>query len=141
MHDATVKLLSRLHTAVLRGSRGRLGTRLVNNDMFLLTTTGRTTGQEHTVPLLYLADGDDLIVIASYGGRPDDPDWYRNLMSNSNATARVGSEQRTVRAETLSSDERSAWWPTIVAAYSDYATYQAQTERLIPVVRLRRLVT
>jgi deazaflavin-dependent oxidoreductase (nitroreductase family) len=136
MRDPSVKLFSRLHTAVFRASRGRLGTRLVNNDMLLLTTIGRTSGEKHTVPLLYLKDGDDLVVIASYGGRPDHPDWYRNLLANGSATAQVGAETRKVQSETLSSEERAEWWPHIVDAYADYATYQSRTKRLIPVVRL-----
>jgi deazaflavin-dependent oxidoreductase (nitroreductase family) len=137
MRDPTVKFLSHLHTLVLGASRGKFGTRLANNDMLLLTTIGRSTGTTHTVPLLYLTDRHALIVIASYGGRPKHPDWYRNLLVNDRATAQVGGETRTVQSETLSTEERSEWWPRIVEAYADYATYQSRTERLIPVVRLR----
>ena len=136
MRDPSVKLLSRLHTLVLRASRGKVGNRLVNNDMLLLTTVGRSTGTKHTVPLLYLTDHEALIVIASYGGRPNHPDWYRNLLVNDRATAHVGGETRAVQSQTLSTEERADWWPRIVEAFADYATYQSKTERLIPVVRL-----
>lgn len=136
MHDSTVKWLSRLHSGVYRVTGGRIGTRLVDNDMLLLSTTGRSTGSPHTVPLLYLTDGSDVIVIASYGGRPSDPDWYQNLLADADATVRVGSRSHAVRAITMDNDERAKWWPRIVDAYSEYASYQARTDRQIPVVRL-----
>lgn len=139
MRDSTVKWLSGLHSGVFRVTGGRIGTRLVDNDMLLLTTTGRTTGSPHTVPLLYLTDNPDVIVIASYGGRPSDPDWYRNLLANATGTVRIGAVSHSVRATTMDDDERGEWWPRIVDAYADYAVYQARTDRQIPVVRLATL--
>jgi deazaflavin-dependent oxidoreductase (nitroreductase family) len=139
MHDTTVRLLSKAHAVLYRASGGWVGRRLVNNDMLLLTTTGRTTGTTHTVPLLYLTDGDDFIVIASYGGRPNHPDWYRNLSVLPSGTIQVNGNHHAVEASTLSVAERSAWWPAIVAAYGDYETYQSRTDRVIPVVRLTRV--
>lgn len=136
MDDYLVKVLSRGHAAVYRLSGGRVGTRLVNNDMLLLSTKGRTTGKTHTVPLLYLTDDRDYIVIASYGGRPDHPEWYRNLEANPSAEVVIGSARQPVTAETMTAVERDIWWPRIVEAYSDYAVYQSRTERIIPVVRL-----
>ncbi len=138
MRDLNVKLLSRLHTALYRLTGGRVGRRLVDNDMLLLTTTGRRSGTEHTVPLLYLRDGDDLVVIASYGGRPNHPEWYRNLLTNPRATVQILGETFPVRATTMTPQERSEWWPRVVDAYSDYAEYQSRTTREIPVVRLTR---
>jgi len=136
MDDRMVKALSTVHTALYKATGGLIGTRLVNNDMLLLTTTGRTTGERHTVPLLFLRDNDDYIVIASYGGRPSDPDWYRNLSEHPDAVIRDGSKTVQVAAATLTVDQREAWWPRIVAAYGDYAVYQSRTTRLIPIVRL-----
>jgi deazaflavin-dependent oxidoreductase (nitroreductase family) len=104
--------------------------------MLLLTTWGRATGKPHTVPLLYLRDGDALVVIASWGGRPDDPDWYRNLTHDPRATVQVRTERWAVRACTASDRERALWWPRIVAAYPGYRAYQARTDRVIPVVFL-----
>src|SRR5918994_5462186 len=79
MRDATARRLSRLHVLVYRLTGGRIGRRLVNNDMLLLTTCGARTGRKHTVPLLYLRDGETLVVIASWGGRPKNPHWFTNL--------------------------------------------------------------
>jgi deazaflavin-dependent oxidoreductase (nitroreductase family) len=136
MRDSHVKRLSALHKSVYRATRGHIGRRLVDNDMMLLTTTGRTTGVTHTVPLLYLVDDDDLVVIASYGGREEHPEWYRNLVVTPLVSAQILGETIALDARTMSQRERHAWWPRIVAAYADYEVYQSRTNREIPVVRL-----
>jgi len=117
-------------------TNGMLGRRLAGNDMLLLTTRGRLTGELHTVPLLYLRDGDRLLVIASYGGRDRHPEWYLNLLADSSVTARVGNRTLAMTARTVSSAERAGWWPTVVKAYGDYAVYQERTDREIPIVAL-----
>jgi deazaflavin-dependent oxidoreductase (nitroreductase family) len=104
--------------------------------MLLLTTAGRRTGQRHTVPLLYITDGDRLVVIASYGGRDRHPDWYLNLVADPAVTAQVGGFRLAMRARTVTSDERARWWPRVVAAYEGYRTYQSRTDREIPIVIL-----
>jgi deazaflavin-dependent oxidoreductase (nitroreductase family) len=137
MHDVSVKTLSLVHTTLFRFTRGIIGSRLVKNDMLLLTTTGRVSGDRHTVPLLYLMDGEDVIVIASYGGRRHHPDWYRNLRQEPAASVQIGATRMRVTATTIGAEEREDWWPRIVEAYGDYEVYQARTEREIPVLRLR----
>ena len=82
----------------LPAHRWGCGPQTVRNDMLLLTTRGSRTGKPHTVPLLYLRDGDTLVVIASWGGRPDHPDWYRNLSSDPRATVQVRSNAGRARA-------------------------------------------
>lgn len=138
MRDSTAKILSTVHSAAFRLTAGRLGRRLVNNDMLLLTTTGRVTGEPHTVPLLYLREGEQLVVIASWGGRDYHPEWYLNLLANPQADVSIGSETHAVRATTASEDERSKLWPRITDAYSGYTEYQARTDRVIPIVLLDR---
>jgi deazaflavin-dependent oxidoreductase (nitroreductase family) len=137
MRDGTAKRLSSIHTLAYRLTGGRVGRRLVANDMLLLTTRGRKTGHPHTVPLLYLNDGDNLVVIASWGGRPDNPHWYANLVAHPETTVQVRGNRWEVTAESMPAEDREKWWPTIVKANPGYATYQARTERQIPVVRLR----
>lgn len=117
-------------------SGGRLGNRLVDNDMLLLTTTGRTTGVSHTVPLLYLRHEDSLVVIASYGGRDHYPDWYLNLGIEPEVRVELPGVKKRVVARTATPDERTRWWPRIVEAYEGYAAYQSKTDREIPVVFL-----
>ena len=137
MRDRTAKNLSTLHTFLYRATRGLIGRRLVNNDMLLLSTTGRRTGKIHTVPLLYLRDGDDLVVIASWGGRESHPEWYLNLLADPEATAQVNGKRIPVTASTASRDQRSRLWPEVLEAYDGYRVYQSRTNREIPVVLLR----
>ena len=137
MRDRTAKTLSTIHTIAYRLTGGRVGRRLVKKDMLLLTTRGKKTGHPHTVPLLYLRDGDNLVVIASWGGRSYHPDWYANLKAHSPATVQVVRKRWEVTAEPMAAGERAQWWPRIVDAHDGYADYQARTNRQIPVVRLR----
>jgi len=136
MRDSYVKGLSLLHRSVYKATNGRIGRRLVDNDMLLLTTTGEKTGSKHTIPLLYLADISGLVIIASYGGRTEHPQWYRNLVASPTVSVQILDKTITCRAATLNTQERQEWWPRVVAAYSDYAVYQSKTNREIPVVRL-----
>jgi deazaflavin-dependent oxidoreductase (nitroreductase family) len=132
--DSGIRFLSRLHRAVYTATAGRVGKRLVRNDMLLLTTTGRRTARPHTVPLLYLRDGDRYVVVASFGGRPYHPAWYLNLRAEASVVVKIGSRRFPGIASTATPDERSAWWPRIVRAYRGYAEYARRTDRTIPVV-------
>jgi len=136
LRDLTAKRLSRLHAIAYRLSRGRIGRRLVDNDMLLLTTRGRKSGREHTVPLLYLRDGTDVIVIASWGGRDYPPDWYVNLTVHPEVAVQVRDDKWTGTAVEVNEPERSDWWHRAVAAYDGYAAYQSRTERRIPIIRI-----
>jgi deazaflavin-dependent oxidoreductase (nitroreductase family) len=136
VRDARVKRLSTFHRVIYQATGGLLGRRLVGNDMLLLTTRGRRTGEPHTVPLLYLRDGGRLLVVASYGGRDRHPAWYLNLIADPAVTAKVGATTTPFIARTVSAPERRSWWPRVVAAYHDYAVYQERTEREIPLVFL-----
>jgi deazaflavin-dependent oxidoreductase (nitroreductase family) len=136
LKDSSVKRWSAFHALLYRLTRGVVGRRLVDNDILLLTTTGHCSGEDHTVPLLYLQEGDRYVVIASFGGRPDNPAWYHNLVAEPVVRARVRSRRRTMMARTATTEEREVWWPRIVAAYDGYAVYQSRTDREIPVVFL-----
>lgn len=113
-----------------------MGKRLVNNDMLLLTTTGRRSGKAHTVPLLYIEDDGRYVVIASYGGRPHHPAWYLNLVDQPMVIVHTPDHTFSARAVTAGPDDRARLWPRIVEAYRGYADYQERTDREIPVVFL-----
>ena len=134
MKDGLVKGLSRLHRGLFRLTGGRVGGRLVDNDMLLLTTRGRRSGDDHTVPLLYLRNRDGVVVIASYGGRPNPPDWYLNLVTHPEVSVRTGEGTWIGHATTAGTEERARWWPRVVDAYGGYAEYQSRTDREIPIV-------
>jgi deazaflavin-dependent oxidoreductase (nitroreductase family) len=130
-----------VHRVLFWLTRGTVGRRLVGNDVLLLTTVGRRSGHRHTVPLLYLTDGDRLVVIASYGGRDRHPDWYLNLAADPAVVAQVRGSRLVMRARTATPEERASWWPRVVAAYDGYRGYQSRTSRQIPVVILEPDVT
>ena len=104
--------------------------------ILLLTVRGRKSGKPHTLPLLYLQDGEDCVLVASKGGWPSHPLWYLNLQADPNVTVQVGRDRRAMTARTANQEERSRLWPKLVAMYADYASYQSWTDRQIPVVIL-----
>ncbi len=128
-----------LHTALYRATGGRLGRTIpgVQGKMLLLDHVGAKSGTSRTSPLLYIDDGDDVVVVASKGGFPKHPAWYHNLMANPDTTVQVGPEKRAVHARTANPEERERLWPLVVASYHGYADYQARSKgREIPLVVL-----
>ena len=109
---------------------------LKGTDVILVTTTGRHSGKERTVPLLYLEDGDDLIVVASQGGMPTNPAWYYNVTQHPDVTVNRRGQQAGMVAREVKGSERAELWPRLVEMYADYTDYAARTERTIPVIRL-----
>jgi deazaflavin-dependent oxidoreductase (nitroreductase family) len=103
----------------------------------LLDHVGRKSGRSFTVPLLYIHDGDDVVIVASQGGRPEHPQWYRNLVASPDTHIQIGPRRSAVRAVVAEPDERTRLWPKLVEAYADFDTYQSWTEREIPVVVLK----
>jgi deazaflavin-dependent oxidoreductase (nitroreductase family) len=102
----------------------------------LLDHVGRTSGRLFTTPLLYLVDGDDVVVVASQGGMATDPQWLRNLLRTPDTQVQIGPELRLVTARVAEGEERARLWPRLVELYADFASYQAWTDREIPVVIL-----
>ncbi len=135
---AMMRVVSSLNTLVYRGSGGRLMGRFPSGaPVCLLTTTGRRSGRRRTVPLLFLSEGDDLIVVASQGGAPRHPGWYLNLRANREAEVELGRRRVAVEARDLDGAERDRLWPRLVAMYPPYEAYRQRTTRVIPLVRLR----
>jgi deazaflavin-dependent oxidoreductase (nitroreductase family) len=116
---------------------GRLGgTFLRGAPICLVTTTGKRSGQLRTVALLYLPDGDDVVLVASKGGMSKSPAWYFNMTTNPACEVQIGSATRRMRARRATDAEKAALWPRLVAMYRDYDDYQARTTRNIPVMIL-----
>jgi deazaflavin-dependent oxidoreductase (nitroreductase family) len=106
--------------------------------LLLLTTTGARSGQKHTVPMMYIPDGDRFLVIASNAGAPRHPDWYRNLSADPHVTVEVAGEEYQAKATVVSGEERERLWTRITEQYPFFRDHQAQVERTIPVVALTR---
>ena len=141
-----IKYMSRAQVRVFRLTNGRIGSRWRIGAGFrkpvptlLLEHVGRTSGTRYTTPLLYLDDGADLVVVASQGGLPKNPQWYANLLARPDTSVRLRKEGvRRVRARVASPVERAVLWPRLVDLYADFAKYERWTDREIPVVVLER---
>ena len=134
--DRATRFFTNAHTFFYRLSGGRMGGHMGKAPVLLLTTTGRKTGKPRTTPLLYLKDGDNLILVASYGGAPMHPIWWLNLQANPQAEVEIGSKKLPVTARQADAQERQRLWPLLVDMYPGYADYQKKTTREIPVVIL-----
>jgi len=130
------KGITGMHTAIYHATGGRVAGRMFNSPVLLLVTTGRKTGRERTAPLLYLEDGEDLVVVASMGGAPKHPGWYLNLKAKGEARVQIKDRTLRVRAEEVRGEEKRRLWALLVEMYPPYEDYQRRTEREIPVVVL-----
>jgi deazaflavin-dependent oxidoreductase (nitroreductase family) len=133
-----LSLLGSLHSALYRASGGRIGRSLKKAPILLLTTKGRKTGKMRTTPLLYGRDGDNLVLVASVGGAPQNPDWFYNLKGQK-AEVQIGREKLRVKARIAEGEERERLWAQMVQIWPDYAEYQKKTTRRIPVVVLQQV--
>jgi proline iminopeptidase len=105
----------------------------------ILFTTGRKSGELRTNPLIFGRDGDDVVLVASKGGAPEHPGWYRNLRSNPEAEIQVMGDRWRVRARDAEGDERERLWELMAEIWPHYDEYATRTDREIPVVVLERL--
>ena len=138
-----IKAMSTVHLALYRWTGGVLGSKWRVGSAFphgilvlLLTTTGRKTGLPRTLPLLFIEEGEKIIVVASKGGLPNEPLWYKNLVATPDCEVQIKRRKMKMSARTASAEERDALWPRLVAHYPDFASYATWTDRIIPVVIL-----
>lgn len=131
------KAMSAVNTWIFKATDGRLGNRFLRGaPVLLLTTQGRRSGEPRTTPLIYLADGERLVLVASKGGSKRHPAWYLNLQADPEVQVQLGRDVIECRARTASPEEKAAYWDRLLEVYRDYADYQARTGRDIPVVIL-----
>ncbi|HUZ39506.1 MAG TPA: nitroreductase family deazaflavin-dependent oxidoreductase [Streptosporangiaceae bacterium] len=119
-----------------RSNEGQVGGQFQGAPLLLLTTRGRKSGVTRTNPMMYLADGERLMVFASKAGAPTHPDWYLNLLANPEVTVEVGTESFTATATDLTGEERDRIYAEQARRYPGFAEYQTKTDRVIPVVEL-----
>jgi deazaflavin-dependent oxidoreductase (nitroreductase family) len=135
--NLVIRAMSALNVWAFRWSKGRIGGRFLRGaPVLLLTSTGRKSGQPRTTPLLYLRDGERLVVVASKGGFSTHPLWYGNLAANPRVEVELAGERRAMLARRASDAEKRVLWPKLVAMYRDFDDYKARTDREIPVVIL-----
>ena len=132
-----MKRMGRWHVAIYRLTGGLLGGRMDGLDMLLLTTIGRKTGKERTVPLPFFRDGPSYVLIASFGGNSRNPAWLDNILANGDVTIRIGACCARGRAIVADDAERERIWHDITALYPRYLAYQERTSRRIPIVLIK----
>ncbi len=135
--NVLVRWMTKANTWVFRATGGKIGSKFMRGaPVCLITTTGRKTRRKRTVALIYLEDGDDLILVASKGGMPHHPQWYLNMESSADVEVEIGTTVTPMKARRASDEEKAAYWPKLLEIYPDYADYQARTPRNIPVMIL-----
>jgi len=131
-------LFGKEHVRVYRETDGERGYDWKRGTtILLLTTKGRRSGEERTTPLIYRADDGRFVVVASRGGAPDHPNWFKNIEANpDDVEIQVKGEQMPVRPSVAQGDERDRLWEAMNEVWPDYDAYQERTDREIPVVVL-----
>ncbi|MFD6161169.1 nitroreductase family deazaflavin-dependent oxidoreductase [Nocardia sp. NPDC060256] len=121
-----------------RANAGKVGGMFEGAPMVLITTTGAKSGRSITNPLVYLSDGDRVVLIASNGGNDKHPAWYHNLRANPDLTVEIGTERYAAKADIVSGTERDTLYAKMVEIMPGFAEYEAKTSRVIPVFAVHR---
>ncbi len=121
-----------------RAERSKTGKPLEGRSLLLLTTIGARSGQHRTTPMMYIPDGDRLLIIASNAGAPSHPDWYRNLVAHPQVTVEVGPDTFEATAIVAQGEARQQLWTRIIELYPFFVDHQAKVTRQIPVIVLER---
>ena len=133
MNDWNRQIIEEFHA-----NGGKVGGPFEGATLLLLTTTGAKSGLSRTTPLVYMADGERLVIFASKAGAPTSPDWYYNLVAHPTVTVEVGTEKFNASATVVSGEERDRLYAQQAAKAPNFAEYQQKTTRVIPVVVLER---
>ncbi len=130
------------NTAIIdefRANSGKVGGPFAGKTLLLLHTVGAKSGQERINPVAYVTDGDRLVIIASKGGAPTNPDWYYNILAHPLVKVEVGTELFQAEASVASEPERTRLYNKMVEMMPGFAEYQRNTTRVIPVITLTRV--
>jgi deazaflavin-dependent oxidoreductase (nitroreductase family) len=138
MGSFSQRLMSTANRLAYNATGGKLGGHMQQAPVGILTTVGRRSGKLRQWPLLYVEDDAGWVVAASNGGSPQHPAWYFNVTANPDVTWRVGSTDHAVHAEVVDGDEREQQYARLKQQYDGYDKYETKTDRVFPIVRLRR---
>ena len=138
VHNRTlIRAVTWIHRVLYVATGGFIGGMIAGAPQLLLTTVGRKSGRHFTVPLLCLPYGADLVVVASYGGCAEAPQWWKNLQVSPTGWVQLGAHRWEVVAERACEELKAELWPVFCHYYPGYEVYQARTDRTIPLVVLR----
>jgi deazaflavin-dependent oxidoreductase (nitroreductase family) len=140
--DAVFKAVTSFHRLVFDLSKGKVTGKGMGMPVLKLTTTGRKSGQKRSTMLTApLVEGDNVILVASFGGDDRDPMWYSNLVADPSVEIVMNGSSKTMQARVAEGDERTRLWETLTVDHANYAGYQRKTSRQIPVVVLEPTTT
>ena len=129
-----MKYFARAHIWAYQRTDGIVGARLLWFPAALVTTTGRKSGVPRITPTLYLRDGDQVVLPASFGGRDANPGWYHNLQANPKVHVQIRGDHLDLIARDANDEERKRLWPRLIKMYPPYRNYRDATDRVIPLV-------
>jgi F420H(2)-dependent quinone reductase len=118
---------------LIESSGGTEGVEFRGMGVIVMTNRGAKTGKLRKTPLMRVEHDGQYAVVASQGGAPKHPVWYHNLVADPHVELQDGPSKRDMTAREVTGEEKATWWDRAVAAYPDYADYQAKTDRQIPV--------
>ena len=122
-----------------RANDGKVGGYFAGASMILIHAIGARSGIERVNPVVYLPDGEDMVIAATKGGSPTNPDWYHNLKAHPRIQVEVGTETFPVEATEVTGAERDELWRRFVELRPGFAEYEKKTTRVIPLFRLQRV--
>ena len=122
-----------------RANAGKVGGPFAGRTLLLLHTVGAKSGQERINPVACVSDGDRLVIIASKGGAPTNPDWYHNILAHPLVTVEIGTEKFQAQAAAAPEPERTRLFNKMAEVAPGFAAYQQKTTRVIPVIILTRV--
>jgi proline iminopeptidase len=134
-----ISLFGDAHIARYRATNGADGHIWNGAPCLVLTTKGRKSGEDRSFALIYGLDGDNVLLVASKGGAPDDPGWYKNLVAEPRVEVQILADVFPSVAHTATGAERDRLWPIMAAVWPNYDAYAERTDRTIPVVVLERV--
>ncbi len=127
-------VITRAHVWLYSVSKGRLGKTFAGAPCCMVIMKGRKTGKKRSIPLIYIPNGEEVILIASQGGMDIHPVWYRNLLADPNVEIIAEGRVRKMIVRQASDAEKAERWPVALAVYPDFDQYQARTDRDIPLM-------
>lgn len=122
-----------------RANAGKVGGYFTGAHMILIHHIGARSGRERVTPLVYLPDGDDMVIAATKGGSPTNPDWYYNVKEHPRMEVEVGADAFSVEATEVAGPERDELWKRLVEIRPGFADYETKTSRVFPMFRLKRV--
>ncbi len=128
-----MKVMTRIHVILHRLSGGKLFNSLSGDDVCFVTMTGAKSGRQITIPLMYVPHGEGVLLVASQGGAPRNPVWYKNLVAHPEISVSHRGRRMKLEARLASAEEKPGLWPICDANYAPYADYRKRTDRDIPV--------